>query len=143
MHTIWSKTAIPVDEWKYRNLKRVLLPTVDIFFAIGGFLGASHGIPAVDQVYGPTVSMIGGYAFTVVALVCFIGVAFPRLWLLEVYGKCALLGMIVGYMGVLVAGAFITHTSSAYVLSLAGVCLAFVIWRLSILVDEARARGGK
>lgn len=141
MQTIWSKRSIPPAEWKYRNLKRVVFPAVDLWFILGGVLGSIHGIPAIDDIYPHWVATIGGLAFAFVGLVCFIGVSFPQLWLVEIWGKGFLVGMIVGYMIALIIASVITRAAAAYVLSLAGVCLTLVIWRLSILAEEARERG--
>ncbi len=141
--SIWAHGAIPLTEYKYRNLKRVVLPVVDVLFALGGVLGATHGIPTLDQVFQHSVAEVGGFAFAVVAFLCLLGVSFPRFWLLEVWGKSALFGMMIAYVGSLVYSSFITHTSAAYVLSLAGACIALVLWRLSILVQEARDRGDR
>jgi len=139
--SIWAKGAIPLIEYKYRNLKRIVLPVIDLIFAGGGIMGAIHGIPALDQIFSREVSEIGGYTFAFVALVCFVGVSFPRLWLLEIFGKSALLGMIGGYIAALIFGAFVTKTSAAYVLSLAIPSGIFIYWRLTLLSEEARDRG--
>lgn len=138
--TIWAPDAIPLSEFKYRNLKRVVLPLIDVVWMIGGILGSNHGIPTLDKIYGPEVSGIGGVAFAVIAFVCLLGISFPSLWRLEIFGKSTLLGMVTGYIGALVFTAFVTQTSAAYVISLAAVSIIIIIWRLTLLAQEARDR---
>lgn len=132
-----------MQEWKYRNLKRILLPTVDVLFIAGGILGARNGIPAIDDIYPPWVADLGGYVFSLCGLVALLGVAFPRLWLLEVWAKSAILSMTAGYLVALLFATFGGRPQSSYVMSMAGVALAVVAWRLSILSYEARERKPK
>ncbi len=141
MDTIWSKGAIPLEEWKYRHLKRVTLPVVDVLFITGGILGARNGIPAIDNIYPDWVADIGGYIFSFIGFLCLVGVAFPRLWLLEVWSKSAILAMTSGYFAALVVATFNGRPQSSYVMSMAGVTIAVVAWRLSVLSYEARERG--
>lgn len=142
MQTIWSDASIPPSEWKYRNLKRIVLPTIDLLFVLGGILGALHGIPAISDVFPGWPATVGGIAFAFVGAVCLVGVAIPKLWQVEVWGKSIILGMIVGYIIALATASIITRTSAAYVLSLAGIALTIVVWRLSLLAAEARERRG-
>lgn len=95
--TIWSRGAIPEEEWKYRNLKRVWLPIYDLIAVGAGIMAVLHGSLLLDRLYGDATDAIG-LVFSAVALVCLLGVTFPRLWAVEVVGKVVLVGMVIAYM---------------------------------------------
>lgn len=140
MQTIWSPEAVPLEEWKYRNLKRLALPITDILFILGGILGANFGIPAIDGIFPDWVADLGGYAFSLVGLCCLIGVALPKMWLFEIISKSGILGMIFGYILALVFAAVTERATVAYIIPMAAMTMILPIWRLSLLSAEARER---
>lgn len=94
--SIWHPDAIPLREQKYRSLKRVWLPLYDVLATLAGVAGVVYGSRLLDRLYGDFTDVVAGF-FAVVALVCLAGVAFPRLWAIELAGKSVLVGMVIAY----------------------------------------------
>ena len=95
--TVWEKGALDQEPKKYRPLTRVWLPLYDIIAIVAGIIAVFFGSSLLDRIYGDWTDLIGSI-FSVVALTCFVGVAYPSLWKLEVAAKCALLGMLTSYI---------------------------------------------
>src|SRR6187402_1295973 len=91
--TIWAQGAIPAIEWKYRSLKRVWLPLVDVLFILGGLSAVEFGVPAINEFFPDGMVDLWGVMLAAVAAVCLVGVAFVRLWWLEATAKCLLLSV--------------------------------------------------
>lgn len=96
--SIWHPDAIPPAEWKYRHLKRVWLPIYDLIAIIAGVFAFQIGSRLLYRLLDPDLVDVVGIAYAVVASVCLLGVAFPRLWVIEISGKVLLVGLIVGYI---------------------------------------------
>lgn len=94
--TIWRSGEIPMHEQKYRSLKRVWLPLYDTIAVVAGVMAAGYGSRLLDRLYGDATDFIGIF-FAFVAAVCLAGVAFPKLWAVEIVGKLLLIGMIIAY----------------------------------------------
>lgn len=94
--SIWHPLAIGPLEQKYRSLKRVWLPLYDVVAMLAGITAVMYGSRLLDRLYGDFTDVIGGF-FTLVAFVCLLGVAFPRLWAVEIVGKSILIGMVIAY----------------------------------------------
>lgn len=141
-HTIWAPGAIPVDEWKYRNLKRVWLPFYDIMFVWAGLIAVRFGIPSLDTILPAWMSDTLGYTLVVVAILCLIGVAIPRLWFFEVGAKTALLAILITYFLALrvVAGETGGTDTRAFVSVITLISAIPILIRMNILSEEARAR---
>ena len=141
--SIWAPGTIPVEEWKYRNLKRVMFPAVDVLLILGGFSAARYGIPAISEFYPDLFVDIFAYVMSFCALVALVGVSFPRLWAVEIAGKAAVFGLIVGY----ITSLFILtledkgdSDSRGFVLIIAMIAVCPIVWRLSLLGSEWQAR---
>lgn len=134
--SIWHPDAIPLDEWKYRNLKRVLLPIVDVFLIWCGVWAGIQGIPAIDLFFTDWVSDSFSYVFTGAAMLALIGVAFPRLWWVEAGAKIVLSGLLASYLGALMLLTLPSIGSRGFISGLAGIALGIVTWRLSLLGGE-------
>jgi hypothetical protein len=93
--SIWHPDALPEAD-KYRSLKRVWLPVYDVIAVLAGITAALYGSRLLDRLYGDLTDAIGAF-FAVIALVCLAGVAFPRLWAVELAGKSILIGMVIAY----------------------------------------------
>jgi hypothetical protein len=100
--SIWAHDAIPLSEWKYRNLKRVWLPLYDVLAIAAGLSALAYGSRLLNRVLGTHAVDAVGAGFAVVAFVCLIGSAFPRLWLVAIIGKLVLVGIIVAYMAAII-----------------------------------------
>lgn len=95
--SVWWPGALAAEPEKYRPLKRLWLPMYDVIALINGFLAVFFGSRLLDRIFGQTADVVG-LLFAGVALVCLIGVSFPRLWRVEFVGKVLLIGMVVGYI---------------------------------------------
>ena len=136
--TIWAKGAIPSSEWKYRNLKRVWLPVYDGIAIVAGICAIEFGSRLLFRIFPG--SLVDGVAalYAVVAFVCLVGVSFPRLWAVEVAGKVALVGLIVGYIAAIV---FYSSNPpgeppSWFIVSMLAGLLPMPLFRLSLLGEE-------
>lgn len=138
--SIWASGAIPADEWKYRNLKRVMFPVVDLLFFLAGLSGARYGVPAISEFFPDQVVDFFAYILSMIALICLTGVAFPRLWLVEILGKSILLGLMVGYFVALFLLTAVGEGNRGFVLLIAAVALSPVVWRMSLLGSEWQDR---
>ena len=95
--TIWKKGALDHEPKKYRSLWRVWLPLYDIIAIFAGIFAVTHGSRTLDRIFGTFLDPLG-VLFAVVALICLIGVSFPKLWKLETIGKSLLVGIISAYV---------------------------------------------
>lgn len=96
--TVWEKGALNGEPKKYRPLVRVWLPLYDAIAIAAGVFAITVGSSLLDRIYGDFTDTIGA-VYSFIAFLCFIGVAHPRLWPLEVAAKCMLLGMLFAYVG--------------------------------------------
>ncbi|APZ81744.1 hypothetical protein NCPPB3778_22 [Rathayibacter phage NCPPB3778] len=145
--TIWSRPAIPSSEWRYRNLKRVLLPFVDFAFIVAGVSGALNEVPSLSEFYSDYFVDAMCWAFAVAGLVSFAGVIYPCLWRLEIAAKSLLLGALLSYeMAIFILAAWNGFGGSrVYIFALVLVPVALVTWRLTLLGAEwaERRRTGR
>lgn len=138
--SIWAKGAIPADEYKFRNLKRVMFPIIDILFILGGLSAAAYGVPAISEFFDNTTVDLYAYTLSAVATACFIGVAFPRLWPLEVLAKSALLGLNALYFTALFILTAVGEGNRGFVVIIAAVAMCPIIWRINVLGSEWQER---
>ncbi|QQO39384.1 membrane protein [Microbacterium phage CrunchyBoi] len=95
--TVWEKGALDGEPKKYRSLVRFWLPLYDVIAIAAGIFAVWVGSSLLDRIYGDLTDAIGT-VYALVAALCFIGVAYPKLWMLEVGAKITLLGMLFGYV---------------------------------------------
>jgi len=137
--SIWHPDAIPSDEWKYRNLKRVWLPVYDLIAILAGITAAVQGSPILNRLFNEQLVGSLGVALAVVATVCLAGVAFPRLWAGEIIGKTLLVGLVAAYATtILVFPA--TLTPNHLVVLMLAVSLPLPLFRLGLLGEEHKER---
>lgn len=94
--SIWHPDAIPLREQKYRSLKRVWVPAYDLLAVCAGLAGVVYGSRLLDRLYGDYTDLVAGF-FALVAMVCLLGVAFPRHWKVAFVGTSILVGMVIAY----------------------------------------------
>lgn len=138
--SIWAHSAVPPEEWKYRNLKRITLPFIDFMFILGGISAARYGVPAISEFFDDMVVDAFSYSLSFVAFLCLLGVSFPRLWGLEAIAKSALIGLMGGYVVSLFLLTAVGEGNRGFVLIVATVALALPVWRLSLLGAEWQER---
>lgn len=143
--SIWHPDAIPVLELKYAAaLKRRLFPAVDLICIYMGVWGAHYGLPSVDTTYGGIAGRLGGVLFALLGAAALMGIAFPRLYVVEMLAKIALAGCLVTYgLLVVLTASMADDPSRAYVLGLIAIGLCLFQYRLNILRDERVERRAK
>ena len=123
--TIWHPAAIPASEGEIaRDVKRWVLPLIDAALILGSILGLNGGMPTFAIVYNETVSQVASVAVLAAGVGCLIGVAFPRLWLLEFISKCALSFILLLYAALLLALATSEYPARGFI---AGVCAGITV----------------
>ena len=139
--SIWHPEAVPPYEGEIASdVKRGLLPVFDVVLIATAVLALRGGMPTFAIVYGDAVSDAASWALLVVAATCLVGVAFPRLWLVETIAKTALLLLLSGYGAVLILSAALADPARGFV---GGVTLAaslIPVWRLVWLGRDYRRR---
>jgi hypothetical protein len=138
--SIWHRDAIPVREQKYRSLKRVWLPVYDVLAFLAGVAGVVYGSRLLDRLYGDWTDLVAGL-FAAVALVCFAGVAYPRLWAVELAGKSVLVGMVVAYAVAIVVSPspeqmVAKEAPSWFIFTMLLLTLPLPMFRLELLATE-------
>ena len=137
--SIWAPGAIPPDEWKYRNLKRVWLPLYDVIAIVAGFFAFDQGSNLLNRLFEPWLVDTFGITMMVVATVCLAGVAFPSLWAVEMVGKVLLLGMVVTYIAAIL---FLSREpfTNFFVVAMLAWGLPLALFRLNLLGEEWKER---
>lgn len=138
--SIWAHDAIPIEEWKYRNLKRVMFPVMDLLLVLAGLSAAKYGIPAISEFFPDHIVDLFAYVMVFAALGCLIGVSFPRLWPIEISGKSVILGLIVGYIASLLILTAVGEDSRGFVLTIACIAICPIVWRITLLGSEWQDR---
>lgn len=138
--SIWHPDAIPLHEKKYASLKRVWLPLYDTVAVLAGSTAIAYGSRLLDRLYGPYTDAIGAF-FILVALVCFAGVAFPRLWVVELAGKFVLVGMIIAYIAAIIVSPspeqlLAREAPSWFIVAMLALNLWLPFWRIENLTTE-------
>lgn len=138
--SIWHPDAIPLHERKYASLKRVWLPLYDVVAVVAGITAILYGSRLLDRLYGSFTDVIGVF-FSLVAVVCLAGVAFPKLWAVELAGKVVLVGMIVGYIGAIIVSPspeqlLAREAPSWFIVAMLALNLWLPLWRIENLTVE-------
>lgn len=144
--SIWHPDAIAWGERKYLNLKRVWLPVYDVIAILAGINAALYGSRLLDRIYGPFTDLIGMF-FSLVALVCLAGVAFPRLWAVEIIGKSILIGMVIAYIWAIILSPSPEQVAAMeapnwFIVTMLILPLPLPMFRLELLATEWADRRG-
>lgn len=137
--SIWAPGSIAVDEWKYRNLKRVWLPLYDLIAIYAGIQAILYGSTILNRLFAPYVVDLLGVAMTVVATVCLAGVAFPRLWAVEMVGKTLLVALVAGYVTTILMFSE-SPAPNLFVVGMLTWGLPLAFFRLNLLGEELKER---
>lgn len=139
--SIWAPGAIPLDEAKYGNLKRVLLPWIDVCLALSGYSAIRYGAPSLEVFYSHGVMDAFGVLFLGASVMAFLGVAFPALFGLEIGGKLVLLSMSVAYCAALIiVGSEAAENTRGFITGYVGALSGVILWRLTFLGNERQTR---
>lgn len=134
--TIWSPSALPPYEHKYRSLKRVWFPLYYAIIAGVGVAVTLGAFPPLVRTYGPSVAVVGGVLLAAVGVGAVVGSVIPRLWRLEL----AVVILIFGVLAACTAAAWLApHGSVGHALVLAPTMIP-PLMHLSILGEEIKGR---
>ena len=137
--SIWAPGAIAPDEWKYRNLKRVWLPLYDLIAILAGYFAFDRGSNILNRLFEPWLIDVLGITMMVIATICLAGVAFPRLWPIEMVGKVLLLGIVVSYIATILILSVEPFTN-LFVVAMLAWGLPLALFRLNLLGEEWKER---
>lgn len=138
--TVWSKGAIPPEEWRYRSQKRFWYPLVDVLYALTGYSAIRYGVPAINEYFPDSHVDFFGASMMVASLVALVGVAFYRLWWLEVVGKCLLIGHMTVYVAAVLSLTAVGSDARGFVTGVALLASFLLMMRLSIIAAEWQER---
>jgi len=138
--TIWAKGAIPPEDYPNRNQKRVMYPFIDIVFVLAGFSAARYGVPAISEFFTDSTVDLFAYSIAGAGFACLLGIGFPRLWPLEILAKSALLSLNVLYFVALFMLTAVGEGNRGYVVCIAAVAIAPIVWRITQLSSEWQKR---
>lgn len=139
-HSVWHPEAIPEEEFKYRNLKRLWLPLFDLLSILVGLLGVAYGSKILNELYPEWLVNTLGLVFMGAALIALVGISFPKLWIPEVAGKLVMLGLLGGYSTAIWVSFFQGSVESGFVAAMLMYPILFPLFRLDILGEEVKQR---
>lgn len=96
--SVWSRSGVSATNWRFRNQFRITFPYVDLMFIWFGCVGWMNGIQSVEDAAGNNWQTTWSAAIAVCGVLALVGVAFPRLWAVELLGKIPLVGLVCGYL---------------------------------------------
>lgn len=140
--TIWEHGAIPEQEQKYRNLKRVFLPIADLFLVGSGVGAVVHGAPSIALLFTTPILEMYAWSFLLASILCLISIAVPRMWAWELAGKTILVGLLTTYVLILWFLAGSTGGSRWFLSGVAAAFVSILIWRITIIAGEWGDRRG-
>lgn len=130
--SVWAPAGVPADAWRFRNLFRVVLPLTDLFFCYFGVVGAITGVGSVQATAGHTWTTWWAAGIALAAFAALVGVAFPRLWSVELVAKIALVALVSSYV-VLHAAKIITDFRASASAGLVIILILLATWRVGDL----------
>jgi hypothetical protein len=139
--TVWHPRAFPLlTSQLEQDLRRWVLPGIDIALIIGSAFGIHGGLPTLTVVYSQVVAEVASFAALVFSIGCLIGVSFPRLMALELAAKCGLAFVLILYALLLLGLAAGEYPGRGFI---AGVCAALSVvlaWRIVWIGRDYRKR---
>lgn len=136
--TIWARGAIPESEGVYRSVRRIWLPLVDLVFMLIGLSASRYGVPTLSGFFTiPEMEIFGRIIFWA-ALAALVGVAFPRLWPLELVAKSVLSGAFTAFVVAVAALTTAGYQSRGFTAGLALIAVFLCLIRLSGVAAERR-----
>lgn len=139
--TIWHPGAIPASEGELaRDVKRWVLPVIDALLILGSALGLAGGMPSIAIVYNPSVSGATAVFVLLFAVGCLLGIAFPKLWVLEFIAKCGLAFVLLTYAALLFGLAFTGNEARGFVAGVTAAAAVVPVWRIVWLGRDHRRR---
>lgn len=137
--SVWHPLAIPLDEWKFRNLTRVWLPFYYLIALFSGVQAIYFGSPLMNRLFVDSFVDFIAVMFALVALATLISVAFPRLWLPEIISTLVLVGLVTAYVAAILIFSR-TPEPNFFVVGMLTWGLPFAFFRLNLLGEEIKER---
>lgn len=138
-HTIWHPAAIDPAEWEYRWTKRVWVPAFDVLVILAGATASVFGSPLLTQLFGDEAVDYLGVTLAAAATAALFGVAFPRLWRVEIAGLLAMVGLLGAYAtAVLLVSVY--DTTRGFAALIVALTLPLPLARLTLLGEEIKER---
>lgn len=134
--TVWAPGGIRPEDYRYRGIYRFVLPATDLLFLYFGIVGWHNGIRSVEQAAGEHWQTWWSLGIAASALVAFIGVTFPRLWVVEVCGKIPLVSLVGMYVALFLSRG-VNDTKVTATAGLIMILILLPLWRISDLGFEA------
>lgn len=138
--SVWHPDALPIEEFKFRSLKRVWLPTYDAAAFGAGLWAIIFGSPILHRLFHPDVIDLLGGLLAVAAAVCFIGVAFPSMWRVEILGKIILMMLLAGYALTIMVFRTNPEPEALFVVFILALGIPLPFFRLTLLGEEIKER---
>lgn len=138
--SIWATGMIPIEEWPYRNLKRIMFPVIDLSILLSSLFAVMFGIPAISRVYDRGIIDIFAGLGILAAFVALLGVSFPCLWQIEIIAKSVLIGLLTVYLGSLIFLGIDGDVYRWFSSFIVVVAMCPVIWRITLLGSEWQIR---
>lgn len=138
--TIWHPAAIPPEEWKYRSLKRVWLPVYDVIVMVTGIWAVWYASPILRTWLPDDAIDVIGSLFVLAGFACLLGIAFPRLWKIEIVGKILVLAFLSTYAGMIWVLNVQGDAASGFVSFVVCLGLPLLFFRLMLLGEEIKQR---
>jgi hypothetical protein len=117
-----------------------VLPAFDFVLVIMGWSAVKLGMPTFDIVLNAHISMISAWALLIAAITALVGLAFPRLWVLEAAGKLLMVLVLAGYA----TGLWVLVSQGAdgrgFVAGALTALLLLPLWNLRRIGRERQAR---
>lgn len=136
--TVWAPNGVAREDWRYRNIYRVVLPLTDLLFVWFGVAGIVQGVASVEKAAGLDWQVTWSAGIAISAFACGVGVCVPRLWPIELVAKIFLVGHVSVYVFVYIARGATDPVATA----LAGlICILILLpmWRVSDLGNDLAA----
>jgi hypothetical protein len=130
--TIWHRNAVSASDWRFRGIFRFVLPLTDLFFLWFGIVGWYNGVQSVQEANGDGWQEWWSLGIAVSAAGALVGVSFPRLWGVELLAKINLVGLVSGYVALMLARGLHEPNVTA-VAGLIVILILLPIWRVSDL----------
>jgi hypothetical protein len=130
---------VSAKDWRFRGIFRFVLPVTDLLFLWFGIVGCLNGVRSLQEAVGAEWQAGWSVLVAISAFVALVGVSFPKLWVIEMVGKCVLIGLVSAYVLVAVGNILEPHASATA--GLVVILILLPIWRVGDLGFVAWQRG--
>lgn len=132
-NSVWGRNGVPPEDWRYRGLYRWVLPLTDIFFFWFGAVGYWNGINTVEAAASQTWQEYWSLGIAISSTIAFIGVLFPKLWLVELLGKIPLVGLVSVYIVIFFSQGLTDTPNMLATAGLISILILLPVWRIGDL----------